>query len=256
MRLAGTGAASAGSRVRRHSSGMPSDDDEEDDQDDDDEDDNDDDEEDEDADFEAPVAGMLLHTLPRISIEDTGMSHAHQLQLSIPLTVDDNSDRPRQHGDLNLTTDPEGAVDESVESVEQPVDDMERLLLPLLELPEHIPAQCPPFPSPHTYKQTPVLPEREQDFFRNRVRKAEQSRQAEENLQKLINGPRHHDHGKSPSNSSGVADTQAPEASVGDTALGDGAQSKQAARKRLENMFPPANFCSTYKRTRLAGYIK
>ncbi|KAJ2747811.1 transcription initiation factor TFIID subunit 8 [Coemansia sp. BCRC 34301] len=241
MRLADAGAdtgiANAGSRVRRHSSDMMGDEDDEDD-DDDDDDDDEDDEGEEDADFEAPATSTLL-THPSISVEDTDVP-------PMPLAVED-SDRSRQSGDVHPPAEPEPGHEDKIKSAEQPVDDMERLLLPSLVLPEHIPTQCPPFPSPHTYKQTPVLPEREQDFFRNRVHKAEQSRQAEENLQRLINGPRR-DHSKSPTNSDDDVHALAVAA--------DGAQSKHVARKRLEKLFPPANFRSTYKRTRLAGYIK
>ncbi|KAJ2827325.1 hypothetical protein GGI24_002678 [Coemansia furcata] len=242
MNLAGTGAASAGSHAGRHIGGMMGDDDNEDEGDDEE----DDDEDDGDADFEAPATSVLL-TQPSIATEDTGMQDPYQPQLQRQLAVDVN-DRLRPSG--NLRTVETEAVTEEPEAAGHPADDVERYLLPLLVLPEHIPMQCPPFPSPHTYKQTPVLPEREQDFFRNRVHKAEQSRQAEENLQRLINGPRR-DHNSLP-----IEDDTQVLTTASSVAAGEGAPNKQVARKRLEKMFPPANFRSTYKRTGLAGYIK
>ncbi|KAJ2101527.1 transcription initiation factor TFIID subunit 8 [Coemansia sp. S100] len=246
MHLTGTGAANAGRHVRGRASGMLGDDDDEDD--DEDEDEEDDDEGEEDADFEAPTTS-LMHTNPSIAIEDTDMHDPHQPQLPRHISVDDN-DRAGPRESIH-PAEPEPATEEEPELAGHPVDDMERFLLPTLVLPEHIPVQCPPFPSPHTYRQTPVLPEREQDFFRNRVHKAEQSRQAEANLQRLINGPRRDHHGSLPTDD----DTQA-QAIASDVATGEGIQNKQVARKRLEKLFPPANFRSTYKRTGLAGYIK
>ncbi|KAJ2490595.1 transcription initiation factor TFIID subunit 8 [Coemansia sp. RSA 2050] len=229
--LLGAGAANAGGRLSRHNSGMISDDDE------------DDEDEDEDADFEAPTTSAM-HAQPSVAIEDLDSLDPHQPQLQSQPAAG-NSDRLDQSGSMR-TAEPRPGP----ESNNATVDDMERLLLPALVLPEHIPTQCPLFPSPHTYKQTPVLPEREQDFFRNRVHKAEQSRQAEANLQRLINGPRR-DLSSRPTND----DTQALTI-VSDVSTSEGPQSKQVARKRLEKLFPPANFRSTYKRTGLAGYIK
>ncbi|KAJ2862102.1 transcription initiation factor TFIID subunit 8 [Coemansia aciculifera] len=248
MHLTGTGAANAGRHVRRHTSGMMGDDD--DDDDDEDEDEEDDDEGEEDADFEAP-ATSVMHTNPSIAIENTDMYDPHQPQLPRQIAAGGNdNDRPGQSGTMRIA-ETEPAIEEEPGLAGYPVDDVERFLLPTLVLPEHIPTQCPPFPSPHTYKQTPVLPEREQDFFRNRMHKAEQSRQAEENLQRLINGPRRDHHSSLPTDD----DTQVL-AIASDVATGEGVQNKQVARKRLEKLFPPANFRSTYKRTGLAGYIK
>ena len=52
--------------------------------------------------------------------------------------------------------------------------------------PDYIPKHLPHLPSAHTYRQTPVFPTRNKDIFNLRRRKTEQSRQAEENLQRLI----------------------------------------------------------------------
>ncbi|KAJ2685048.1 transcription initiation factor TFIID subunit 8 [Coemansia spiralis] len=229
----GAGAANAGGHLSRHISGMINDNDE------------DDEGEEEDADFEAP-ATSALHTQPGMAMDSLDSLDPDQSQPQRqPVTGDNDSDRLDQGVSMRTAESRPGPEPENAT-----VDDMERLLLPALVLPEHIPIQCPLFPSPHTYKQTPVLPEREQDFFRNRVHKAEQSRQAEANLQRLINGPRRN------LSSQPTDENMQALATVSDVPTSEGAQSKQVARKRLEKLFPPANFRSTYKRTGLAGYIK
>ncbi|KAJ2009660.1 hypothetical protein GGI04_000232 [Coemansia thaxteri] len=217
------------------------DDDDEDEDDDGNDNEDEDDEGEEDADFEAPMVSAPHPRSPDLAATDVDMEVSRRLQQPGHSAGDDESTRinNRPMGEVATET-----TAESPESAAPPVDDVERLLLPLAMLPEHIPAQCPPFPSPHTYKQTPVYPEREQDFFRNRMQKAEQSRQAEENLQRLINGSRR-GHGMPPAST----DTAEP--------VGEGTQkAKQTARERLEELFPPANFRNTCKRTRLTGYIQ
>ncbi|KAJ2793121.1 hypothetical protein H4R21_006018 [Coemansia helicoidea] len=121
------------------------------------------------------------------------------------------------------------------------------MLLPSPSLPDYIPTHCPLFPSPHTYRQTPVFPKREQDFFRTRMHKAEQSRQAEENLQRLISGP--HAEWAAPAD-----DASSP--SPRDPADGPGAHAKHHhAHKRIRHLFPPPNFRTVRKRTRLTDSI-
>ncbi|KAJ2684211.1 hypothetical protein H4R19_006914, partial [Coemansia spiralis] len=111
------------------------------------------------------------------------------------------------------------------------------VLLPSLSLPDYIPPHCPLFPSPHTYRQTPVFPKREQDFFRTRMHKAEQSRQAEENLQRLISGPH--------------AEWDASQ----DSPAGPSTHANHHPHKRIRHLFPPPNFRMVQKRTRLADTV-
>ncbi|KAJ1675258.1 hypothetical protein EV182_001620, partial [Spiromyces aspiralis] len=54
------------------------------------------------------------------------------------------------------------------------------------KLPEHIPEHLPPFPSAHTFRRTPMFPTWHKDAYHMRRKKTEQSRQAEENLQRLV----------------------------------------------------------------------
>ncbi|KAI9479294.1 hypothetical protein BX667DRAFT_261364 [Coemansia mojavensis] len=118
-----------------------------------------------------------------------------------------------------------------------------------------IPAQCPPFPSPHTYKQTPVFPKREQDFFRTRMHKAEQSRQAEENLQRLISGPQF-DRSTLISTANNGSVNGSPVETAQAMAVDQQATAKRNACKRILQLFPPANFRDISKRSRLAEFIK
>ncbi|KAJ2655593.1 transcription initiation factor TFIID subunit 8 [Coemansia sp. RSA 1200] len=160
------------------------------------------------------------------------------------------------------------------------VHEVERVLLSSSTLPPYIPQHCPPFPSPHTYKRTPVFPKREQDFFRTRMHKAEQSRQAEENLQRLISGP-HMDQVKllpggnqsvKKQKVSAIENIDEAESAAVDikaskavmpgakrmlqsSGTNDNYQSKHNACKVVQELFPPANFRNVNKRTQLASFI-
>ncbi|KAK9728986.1 hypothetical protein K7432_000624 [Basidiobolus ranarum] len=52
--------------------------------------------------------------------------------------------------------------------------------------PEYIPKHMPPFPSTHTFKQTPVLPQRPEDPNKLRELNTEQTRLVEGNLKRLL----------------------------------------------------------------------
>ncbi|KAJ1952147.1 hypothetical protein GGI12_006321, partial [Dipsacomyces acuminosporus] len=160
----------------------------------------------EDADFVAPETS-LLHIQP-IPPEIASSSSIYFDEHSIQLPAMDQE----QQGQLNVegsnadadTPQLQGPTDAvAAQSKKQNGDEAERehehehkhetyelelALLPPKTLPEYIPAQCPPLPGPYTYRETPMFPRREQDLFRTRIHKAEQSRQAEENLQRLISG--------------------------------------------------------------------
>ncbi|KAJ1937887.1 hypothetical protein FBU59_004617, partial [Linderina macrospora] len=118
--------------------------------------------------------------------------------------------------------------------------EIDRLLLPAATLPAYIPKQCPVFPSPHTYKRTAVFPKREQDVFVTRMHKAEQSRQAEENLQRLVT-------------QSAVALEQQQQQEQKQLAPSKKDRKAQGARQRIQDLFPPANFRHVDKRARLSS---
>ncbi|KAJ2078887.1 hypothetical protein H4R24_004172 [Coemansia sp. RSA 988] len=228
---------------------------------------NDDEEDDgeEDADFEAPdVSSMHLHYS-----EETPSGDAEAIQY--PQASDGEtrvlggraSDKEVIPADSAVLDDgslprAERALSSSRSmTLPQPGDGIEAMLLPSSTLPDHIPSQCPPFPSPHTYRQTPVFPKREQDFFRTRMHKAEQSRQAEENLQRLISGP--HVAGDAAANDASRSPNTTSESEDhghDDISSNQGAQLRHQAHKRIMHLFPPANFRDVRKRTRLADFIK
>ncbi|KAJ2633736.1 erg10, acetyl-CoA C-acetyltransferase [Coemansia sp. RSA 1290] len=141
---------------------------------------------------------------------------------------------------------------EQAELKQAPVDTIENMLLPSSVLPDYIPAQCPPFPSPHTYKQTPVFPKREQDFFRTRMHKAEQSRQAEENLQRLISGPQF-DRSTLVSTANNGSVNGSPVETAQAMAVDQQATAKRNACKRILQLFPPANFRDISKHAYIVG---
>ncbi|KAJ2229229.1 transcription initiation factor TFIID subunit 8 [Coemansia sp. RSA 353] len=176
--------------------------------------DEEDDDDDEDDDFEAPELNSMHLPLAADSepMADSGAE----------------ADDTHPHGSDTVDNVP---VPAPVKAAPKIQDEISTMLKRPTTLPPHVPAQCPQFPSPHTYKQTPVYPEREQDFFRTRMHKAEQSRQAEENLQRLISGPHSKD---------ALEDTTrcAPDA-------------KDRAQRRVRAMFPPVNFRDLHKRSRL-----
>ncbi|KAJ1857338.1 transcription initiation factor TFIID subunit 8 [Coemansia sp. RSA 1822] len=177
--------------------------------------DEDDDDDDEDDDFEAPELNSMHLPLAtdREPVVDSGAE------------ADDTHQHDSDTADI-------APIPAPVEAAPKIQDEISTMLKRPTTLPPHVPAQCPQFPSPHTYKQTPVYPEREQDFFRTRMHKAEQSRQAEENLQRLISGPH--------SEKDALEDTTrcAPDA-------------KDRAQRRVRAMFPPVNFRDLHKRSRL-----
>ncbi|KAJ2613093.1 transcription initiation factor TFIID subunit 8 [Coemansia sp. RSA 1365] len=227
--------------------------------------DDDDDDGEEDADFEAPdISSMHLHYAEVAAPDDTAAVQG-------PQDLDDDI-QALEGGGLDEEAIPaddavqgggsSSGLEMGQESARSPItlqpkDEIEIMLLPQPILPEHIPSQCPQFPSPHTYRQTPVFPKREQDFFRTRIHKAEQSRQAEENLQRLISGP------YVAEDTVAVDTTQPPDTTSGSEDHGsDNITSKQDAQlghwaqKRIMHLFPPANFRHVRKRTRLADFIK
>ncbi|KAJ1942237.1 hypothetical protein EC988_006545, partial [Linderina pennispora] len=123
--------------------------------------------------------------------------------------------------------------DQSGEQLARQLEDIDAMLLPARQLPSHVPAHCPRLPCPHTYKRTAVLPQRSQDVFVMRMHKAEQSRQAEENLQRLV-----------------AQKTQAQEHRSGRPR----SEARQGgARQRIQEMFPAANFRHVDKRARLSS---
>ncbi|KAJ2343066.1 transcription initiation factor TFIID subunit 8 [Coemansia erecta] len=222
-----------------------------------------DDDEDEDEDFAAPELGSM-HLPPAAvaeggqtvttseggqtvttaeggqavtTAEDTHTANMAEDTHTDNMAEDTHTDNMAE-GDTAAVASSEGAA--SPAPKEAKPDEIERMLLPLSALPDHVPAQCPLFPSPHTYKQTPVFPKREQDFFRTRMHKAEQSRQAEENLQRLISGP----HAEQTMLRAG-ADPDARDA---------GSLRKDRAQKRILQLFPPVNFHDMHKRSRLAQW--
>ncbi|KAJ1815101.1 hypothetical protein LPJ75_002491, partial [Coemansia sp. RSA 2598] len=243
------------------------------------EDENDDEEdEDEDADFEAPTVSIAQPRPSEATTSDTPNDGAQPSNDRRPdkatepdPATKDGLQVPSEEGRENISSDsaqPERAV----------ADEVEILLLPKKTLPGYIPTQCPAFPSPHTYKHTPVFPKREQDFFRNRMHKAEQSRQAEENLQRLISGPVAAEAAVSASvsasesapettptpadqgevginpTSSSTDQAQHPEPAESSSENAQPAkQHSQQARKRILQLFPPANFRNADKRTRLTS---
>ncbi|KAJ2452906.1 hypothetical protein EV183_002575 [Coemansia sp. RSA 2336] len=162
-----------------------------------------------------------------------------------------NSEDEPQVADQKL----ESADEQAGPKQEASADAIEKMLLPSSVLPDYIPVQCPPFPSPHTYKQTPVFPKREQDFFRTRMHKAEQSRQAEENLQRLISGPQFDRNTLISAANDGSANGSPVETAQA-MPVDPQAAAKRNARKRILQLFPPANFRDISKRSRLAEYIK
>ncbi|PIA17775.1 hypothetical protein COEREDRAFT_91513 [Coemansia reversa NRRL 1564] len=227
--------------------------------------DDDDDDGEEDADFEAPdISSMHLHYS-----EATVLGGAEEVQGPQVLNGETEASGSRALDEEAIPADdavqgdgfPPGSEigqgSARPPTTPQPKDAIEIMLLPPPILPEHIPSQCPLFPSPHTYRQTPVFPKREQDFFRTRMHKAEQSRQAEENLQRLISGPY-------VAEDTGALDaTQPPDTTSesGDRgsdniASNQDAQLGHRAQKRIMHLFPPANFRHVRKRTRLADFIK
>ncbi|KAJ1799641.1 hypothetical protein LPJ59_001690 [Coemansia sp. RSA 2399] len=226
----------------------------------------------EDADFEAPAVNIThgSNTPPFMDITPRESEAIQGENNNATDTV-----QPKQHQ-------PEGESNsQGGMETQRHVHEVERVLLPSSALPSYIPLHCPPFPSPHTYKRTPVFPEREQDFFRNRMHKAEQSRQAEENLQRLISDPRVDQNSILPNESSyakrrrssaaktidetegmavvttetlqpGLVSTTTATATTAETnRLND----KHNARKMLQNLFPPANFRNVHKRTQLTSFM-
>ncbi|KAJ2848069.1 hypothetical protein IWW36_003514 [Coemansia brasiliensis] len=202
----------------------------------------DDDEDDED--FEAPELGDISMEDPSNKANDTSETH-------------DLENEPQAIGQHTKASTSKEYPNEQAEltTKQVPADAIESMLLPSPTLPDYIPAQCPPFPSPHTYKQTPVYPKREQDFFRTRMHKAEQSRQAEENLQRLISGPQFDRNTLiNSTNNSSVDESTVGTAQA--TLVGQQATTQRHARKRLLQLFPPANFTDISKRSRFAEFIK
>ncbi|KAJ2162749.1 hypothetical protein GGF46_000474 [Coemansia sp. RSA 552] len=196
-----------------------------------------------DAEFEAPDMGGM-HSLfdgPRGPDAAPDTEEDTQRADSASEQADEPADQQQEAPDNEAET----------SQMLPPPDAIETMLLPLAKLPEHIPAQFPPFPSPHTYRQTPVYPKREQDFFRTRMHKAEQSRQAEENLQRLISRSHAHQSGQAEPSAGGDAQADV-HSSKGLSSSDDGL----SAQKRILDLFPPANFRDAPKRTRLADLIK
>ncbi|KAJ1766085.1 hypothetical protein IW140_006306 [Coemansia sp. RSA 1813] len=201
----------------------------------------------EDADFEAPVVNI-----------------AHISEASDAMLGDNDSTRESVQPEQQTPEDESNVQGKEVVELpaKQRVYEVERVLLPSSALPPYIPSHCPPFPSPHTYKRTPVFPKREQDFFRNRVHKAEQSRQAEENLQRLISDP-HVDQNKILPSESMDVDTEMSQTEVSSSSsralqpspADTSRQSKHNARKMIQNIFPPANFRNMHKRTQLTSFM-
>ncbi|KAJ2807372.1 transcription initiation factor TFIID subunit 8 [Coemansia guatemalensis] len=227
--------------------------------------DDEDDDGEEDADFEAPdVSSIHLHYS-----EATARGDAETIQSPQVLDGEEQAPGNRASDEEAIPADsavlddgPPPGAGRALGSVRpstspQPKDPIEDILLPPSILPEHIPPQCPLFPSPHTYRQTPVFPKREQDFFRTRMHKAEQSRQAEENLQRLISGP-YVAGGAVAVDSSSIPDTASGSEQHGsdDIPGNQDAQFGHRAHKRIMHLFPPANFRDVRKRTRLADFIK
>lgn len=185
--------------------------------------DNEEEDEDEDAAFEAPNTELLRGN----SLEPVAVASA---AADIPVA---------------LLMQKETTTGNQVEDFERRRMAETMVLLPEPILPEHIPEHLPNFPCPHTYKMSPVFPKREQDFFHTRVHKAEQSRQAEENLHRLISGPQLSSttNDNNGTDSSDSLDQQ--ELSTTKTSKG--------ARKRIQQLFPPAHFRDMGKRSRLAS---
>ncbi|KAJ2848197.1 hypothetical protein J3B02_004002, partial [Coemansia erecta] len=246
----------------------------------------DDKDEDEDADFEAPTVS-IAYPKPSESVavaadtlgEDTqlGKNHRPETDAESDSAVQNQSEAiPTSESKTNNTLVSDPKTEHAVP------DEVELLLLPTKSLPEYIPVQCPAFPSPHTFKHTPVFPKREQDFFRNRMHKAEQSRQAEENLQRLISGPIAVDAASTASASASAPESAPESAQVPTDKTGTGLDhsssldtqhqhpgptepsskntqpekpNPQQARKRIFQLFPPANFRNADKRTRLASFF-
>ncbi|KAI8320481.1 hypothetical protein GQ54DRAFT_263466 [Martensiomyces pterosporus] len=234
---------------------------------DDDGNDDDDDEAEEDADFEAPEASFL-HLQPSAPADsNTSIASERRLQPS------KNEGQEQQQQQHSVAADRDSAAVDALQpehaadtAIAEQDDELERVLLPPPTLPEYIPAQCPLFPSPHTYKQTPVFPKREQDLFRTRIHKAEQSRQAEENLQRLISGahinpclPGSADSISPPSpaeRADCTAGAEAKAAEQKETAAASVGGKHSSARQRIQSLFPPANFRNAHKRARLTSFIK
>ncbi|KAJ1987942.1 transcription initiation factor TFIID subunit 8 [Coemansia spiralis] len=243
----------------------------------------------EDADFEAPTVNMshIPETTTAFSNSTCDADHAASVQAPAVIDANRSTDTPlhpenainsdqQQQNSLKATPDlgnDDGEKKDIVSSARLHIRDIERALLPSSVLPPYIPSHCPLFPSPHTYKRTPVFPKREQDFFRNRMHKAEQSRQAEENLQRLIssplidrnkqlsknsNTPPEQSHIKDKNEEVNVAGKQTD--TFNDEMLQqpdnvENHQTKQNSHKRIQHLFPPANFRNVHKRTQLTGFI-
>ncbi|KAJ2725721.1 hypothetical protein GGI07_001089 [Coemansia sp. Benny D115] len=245
------------------------------------------DEEDEDADFEAPEASIARAQSISASAETTDAAAAanpteQQTTASNQANTAATATSTSTSGSKSLPDTPDNnrATATSAEASgtgndngSQPLDDeVEQLLLPTAALPEYIPTQCPAFPSPHSYKRTAVYPKREQDFFRNRMHKAEQSRQAEENLQRLISGPlvessettaaKDKESGVAMDNAGGGSESKPTQSTTAsgstnaDESVEQSMNNGKQARKRIQQLFPPANFRNVDKRTRLTSFIK
>ncbi|KAJ2512580.1 transcription initiation factor TFIID subunit 8 [Coemansia sp. RSA 1939] len=257
----------------------------------------------EDGDFEAPAVDItrITETLSFVNptqhvaegVMDKSASTAGKVRplndTDAPMLSDSLTTADHQHGpnpehqqiDQSKETDGNNVRNEDAELLaKHRVHEVERVLLSSSTLPSYIPQHCPPFPSPHTYKRTPVFPKREQDFFRTRMHKAEQSRQAEENLQRLISGL-HMDQVKLLSGGnqsvkrqkvSAIENIDEAENAAVDIAASktvvpgakrmlqssstdDDYQSKHNACKLVQELFPPANFRNVNKRTQLASFI-
>ncbi|KAJ2700913.1 hypothetical protein FB645_004839 [Coemansia sp. IMI 203386] len=217
-----------------------------------------DEDEDEDADFEAPTVSIAQPKPAEAKAAETSDDGPRRDK---PAPAE--KDGPEALSDEGKETD----APQSTQSDQADADEVEQLLLPTTALPEYVPVQCPLFPNPHTYKHTPVFPKREEDFFRNRMHKAEQSRQAEENLQRLISGPiaaesaatspaPADETGAGPPNPSVTLDFPQEPTEPNDQSAQPAKRSPQQARKRILQLFPPANFRSADKRTRLTSFIK
>ncbi|KAJ2551785.1 hypothetical protein EV175_003562 [Coemansia sp. RSA 1933] len=226
----------------------------------------------EDADFEAPAVNTTHISGTPASSDATSRHVSETIQQDVTDggAAGSPQNQPEDKGDSR-----DGETKPAAK--QQREHEVERVLLPSFTLPPYIPRHCPPFPSPHTYKRTPVFPEREQDFFRNRMHKAEQSRQAEENLQRLISDPRVDQNRILPSDGShakrrrrrsstaesinetesvGAVNTDASQADLTPAIEPNRKNTaKHTARKVIQNLFPPANFRNVHKRTQLTGFM-